>query len=214
MISLIFIVFYSIGTLIYPTINQYITNSDTIVTLKWPNDILINSLKICGILIEIENNRMFIGIGCNIESKPIIDTSGSDSGREATCLAEHNSNIFNESLNSQIIFNEKNEKNENETIKMKNESKSHKTYQKIAIEILNNIKFWIENINFDNSENIINDFTNKMSFLKQKLRNNENINVSTDLLEVVPLKINNDGTLKVKFIHNNEIKDLIADYLY
>lgn len=34
--------------------------------IKWPNDILIEGKKVCGILCEYVNNTIFIGIGCNI----------------------------------------------------------------------------------------------------------------------------------------------------
>ena len=48
------------------------------VTLKWPNDLLVNKKKICGILQELVtfNNRKFliVGIGINIISNPNINT--------------------------------------------------------------------------------------------------------------------------------------------
>lgn len=37
--------------------------------LKWPNDILIDQRKICGILVEIRNNWSVVGIGINV-NKP------------------------------------------------------------------------------------------------------------------------------------------------
>ena len=39
-------------------------------TLKWPNDILINDKKVCGILIEIEGQDVIVGMGINIDSHP------------------------------------------------------------------------------------------------------------------------------------------------
>lgn len=38
--------------------------------LKWPNDVLVNQQKICGILVEVRNNWSVIGIGINVH-KPI-----------------------------------------------------------------------------------------------------------------------------------------------
>lgn len=35
-------------------------------TVKWPNDILINGKKVCGILTEGDGKRVFVGIGLNI----------------------------------------------------------------------------------------------------------------------------------------------------
>ena len=65
-----------IGTLIAPAIRKRISNAN--VYLKWPNDVLIGSKKVCGTLIEIENDNMFIGIGCNVAVAPEVPTSGND----------------------------------------------------------------------------------------------------------------------------------------
>ena len=47
------------------------------ITIKKPNDLLINEKKVCGILQEIiyHNNKKFaiIGIGINVDKSPIID---------------------------------------------------------------------------------------------------------------------------------------------
>ena len=49
---------------------------DKTISFKWPNDILLNKKKICGILQEVitVNRKKFlvIGIGINIQSNPII----------------------------------------------------------------------------------------------------------------------------------------------
>lgn len=42
------------------------------VTIKWPNDVLVDGLKISGILIEIEPPYAIIGIGINLISAPQI----------------------------------------------------------------------------------------------------------------------------------------------
>ncbi len=44
-------------------------------SLKWPNDVLVNDKKICGILTEIIENRALVGIGLNIDSEPIDDST-------------------------------------------------------------------------------------------------------------------------------------------
>jgi len=44
-------------------------------SLKWPNDVLVNDQKICGILIEIIEKRALVGIGLNIDSEPIDDST-------------------------------------------------------------------------------------------------------------------------------------------
>jgi BirA family biotin operon repressor/biotin-[acetyl-CoA-carboxylase] ligase len=40
------------------------------IKTKWPNDILLNKKKICGILIENINNKFLIGIGINLTYSP------------------------------------------------------------------------------------------------------------------------------------------------
>jgi BirA family biotin operon repressor/biotin-[acetyl-CoA-carboxylase] ligase len=46
-------------------LKRYVKN----VFVKWPNDILVESKKIAGILTEIKGNTAFIGIGINIENR-------------------------------------------------------------------------------------------------------------------------------------------------
>ncbi len=43
-------------------------------SLKWPNDVLVNEKKICGILTEIVDDRGIVGIGLNVASAPIEDS--------------------------------------------------------------------------------------------------------------------------------------------
>lgn len=40
--------------------------------IKWPNDILIDGKKVCGILIEYAGNFVIVGIGINIKTNPTI----------------------------------------------------------------------------------------------------------------------------------------------
>lgn len=43
-------------------------------TIKWPNDILLNGAKVCGILIEkTPQDNVIIGIGINLQTSPAID---------------------------------------------------------------------------------------------------------------------------------------------
>lgn len=51
-------------------------------TLKWPNDVMIGSAKLAGILLERAGDAVVIGIGVNLASAPAI------AGRETVALAE------------------------------------------------------------------------------------------------------------------------------
>ena len=74
--------------MIIPSIQSRVTSGQP-VALKWPNDVLIGEEKICGVLIEVEGDFMIIGIGCNVLTAPVVESTGGDNGRTATCLARH-----------------------------------------------------------------------------------------------------------------------------
>lgn len=46
--------------------------------LKWPNDVMVENLKIAGVLIETDGNHSLVGIGLNLTSAPL---------QTATCVA-------------------------------------------------------------------------------------------------------------------------------
>jgi biotin-[acetyl-CoA-carboxylase] ligase BirA-like protein len=82
-----------VGALVASAVQSRITSGAT-VTLKWPNDILISGKKICGVLMEMEGDRLIIGIGCNVASSPNVTDVKAPTIRQATSLAEHNEHIF------------------------------------------------------------------------------------------------------------------------
>lgn len=93
----VFITSLSIYHVINSLFHKY--NIKEEITLKWPNDVLINGKKISGILIEnIELSEqvkyMIIGIGMNIASKP------SDPTINASCLLD----FINAKLDSSKIL--------------------------------------------------------------------------------------------------------------
>ena len=57
------------------------------LSLKWPNDVMIDGVKVAGILVEsstIANQAIAaVGVGCNLASAPEVDD------RAVTCLADH-----------------------------------------------------------------------------------------------------------------------------
>ena len=56
------------------------------VKLKWPNDVLLNNKKVCGILLERKDEKnMVVGIGVNIKNAPML----SNCTYQATSLKEN-----------------------------------------------------------------------------------------------------------------------------
>lgn len=169
-----------ISTLILPVLASRITDN-SLIKLKWPNDILINEGKVSGTLIEIEDGYVLVGIGCNIATAPTIDVSGGEGGRSATCLVNHMGD------KGQVV----------DTVT-------------IATDIISAIARWISSSD-DKAENVIRDFQASMSMTPQRLRTFEN-NALADA--VVPIKLNDDGTLQVSVRSTNQIKTLVTDYLW
>ena len=58
------------GLAVYHEISDRIKSPD-LLKLKWPNDIIYDGRKLCGILIEKEDDYFVIGIGVNTGSAPI-----------------------------------------------------------------------------------------------------------------------------------------------
>lgn len=64
-------------------------SSDLDVKIKWPNDVLLDNKKFCGILIEAEKDYVIIGIGVNLNSCP----SDQDIIYPATDIASYGLNL-------------------------------------------------------------------------------------------------------------------------
>ena len=183
-----------IGTLIAPTIQSLLdSDASKMVQLKWPNDVLIDNKKIGGVLIEIENDNVLVGIGCNIGDAPIVEINGKNGGRKSTCLYDYKLRLYSEN-------------NENNVKNVRN---------MVANSILNNIKNWIEEAN-DTSLLVINEFQSLMTNSPQILRKELSKDDTGSIIgqSVIPLRLNIDGTLQVKLVENDKELCLITDYLF
>lgn len=63
---------YALGLALHDALSGMLKDGHDL-RLKWPNDILLNGDKLCGILLEIEDDRVLIGIGMNIVAAPETD---------------------------------------------------------------------------------------------------------------------------------------------
>ena len=66
-----------VGTVVIDALN------DSRLSLKWPNDVLLDGGKVAGILVESDGDAIHVGIGVNVASVPTVPSSGSDRGRRA-----------------------------------------------------------------------------------------------------------------------------------
>jgi len=76
-------------------------NKSNSILLKWPNDILINEKKCCGILLEFDllSKNLVIGIGVNIKTYP------TNTMLNATALAIENINVERYNLLKEFLSN-------------------------------------------------------------------------------------------------------------
>lgn len=63
---------------VHRAISAHLPHDD--ICLKWPNDILVSGMKICGILLERSGDAVVVGIGVNIAVAPQVE------GRTVTSL--------------------------------------------------------------------------------------------------------------------------------
>ena len=68
--------------------------------IKWPNDILIDGKKVCGILLETTQDKLIVGIGVNISSCPSADVM-----YPVACLKDYHCNTTYKSLLKSILQN-------------------------------------------------------------------------------------------------------------
>mmetsp|Transcript_18185 Transcript_18185/g.17522 ORF Transcript_18185/g.17522 Transcript_18185/m.17522 type:complete len:287 (+) Transcript_18185:316-1176(+) len=180
-----------IGTLIIPSIQSRVTSGSQ-VFLKWPNDVLIDEKKVCGVLIEIEGDFMLVGIGCNVMTAPDVQSTGEDNGRPSTCLANH----------MQYCGDSENKDTCPSNVPL------DEIHKEIAAEIYGALSSYTKQSS-DPATQVITDFEKYMNFNPQKLRS-----AHTAGDEVTPVRINTDGTLQVYMEQENREMALVADYLW
>jgi len=76
---------YAVGLGLYDAIHDLLPATKQL-RLKWPNDLLINGAKLSGILLEVEDDRLLIGIGMNVcllpETDQVVTTLNDHVGTE------------------------------------------------------------------------------------------------------------------------------------
>lgn len=54
---------------VHRTVDHALSSSAALTQIRWPNDILVDSKKIAGILIEVSDHMAFMGIGINVNQQ-------------------------------------------------------------------------------------------------------------------------------------------------
>lgn len=184
-------------------------------------------------LIEIEDGTLFVGIGCNVLSAPVVPVEGPNGGRPATSIANHSEQMqqyVNERTaaaatakgevttavdGTSTIDGEDKDSNPVQSVGLRNAEQLLKEgdfHKDLAIELCAAINNWIEAQN-DSPESVIADFGEHMDFSVQKVRDANNA-ASAGAEEVIPLSLNADGTLLVRSGTTGATRSLMADYLW
>jgi len=77
-----------IGVLVHGVLAPYLCGGEAL-KLKWPNDVLLDSKKLAGTLVEMESPFLLVGIGVNLNVAPPVPTDGRDTGRQAASLVDN-----------------------------------------------------------------------------------------------------------------------------
>lgn len=86
---------YSVAVAVAETLITYGVSP----TIKWPNDILIDNKKVCGILIEYCGDYVIVGIGINVKTNPTVPEY------QTTKLENYNKNIKLNDLTAVLMRN-------------------------------------------------------------------------------------------------------------
>lgn len=87
----------AVAVAVYRAIGGVLPMAAAAIEIKWPNDILIDRRKVCGILLEGErlpggDYALVIGVGVNIATKP------TDTPYPVTCLHDHGASVSAQEL--------------------------------------------------------------------------------------------------------------------
>lgn len=179
-----------IGTLLLPVLQSKLPASVSESTkLKWPNDVLIDGKKVSGMLMEMDGDYLFVGIGCNVVVAPFVESAGENAGRPSTALSAFIGLEMDASATGDAAESEK--------------ASIPAMTSEIARDVVDRISYWIANP--DSEDSVIADYSASLDWSTQKLRDSGTA--------VTPVGVQQDGTLKVKH-QDGTVSVLVADYLW
>jgi biotin-(acetyl-CoA carboxylase) ligase len=170
--------------------------TEAVLSLKWPNDVLLNDLKVAGVLIEsfsavskVNNNQyiyyVLLGIGVNVAHTPTIFYDGRNA-RTATCLADYCS------VNDRDADSE--EDDTSILLAMTITNRIHQWFTRIQLIEKNSEEEQEEQYGIIQSwERWAQPWMGKITYIRDQTTNNV----------IIPLGIQQDGQLKVQYVSNN-----------
>ena len=133
-------------------------------------------------LIEIENDYIVVGIGCNMFHAPVVSGAGADAGRHATCVWSHCQLPSNRDESSE------------EDRNALDDVKKQAAIRSLGVKLYTAVSRWLEG-KADSGGAVVDDFQRMMTKSPQHLRQaNGTVHKGA---EVVPIRINDDGSLEV-----------------
>ncbi len=85
----------AVGVAVAVTLESVAIEKSNKLGLKWPNDVHIGGKKVAGILIEVTNGMVVIGVGMNVSGSALLDT--------ATSLSQGDINVEREKLLAELV---------------------------------------------------------------------------------------------------------------
>ena len=175
------------------------------VTVKWPNDVLVNREKIAGVLIETardKNNNywMLVGIGVNVGYTPLVPTSGPNNGRRATSIRQL---VYEQTKGKKA---EEYHKEENEVFAEAYVDMARQLGTDLAYEVSDFM--WSSTLSrkLESQERILKEWKEWVDWdMELVLRDGD------DKVPVVPVDVHSDGRLIVRG-RNGVEKTVVADY--
>ena len=105
---------FVVAVALHQALLSYVDEDEHKIQLKWPNDVLVNGLKISGILLECEPSldhkgimHMVVGVGVNIFNAPDLATSLNDVAHEAIYVNKVRDKILDKLSETYILWQEK-----------------------------------------------------------------------------------------------------------
>lgn len=185
-----------VGTIVANTLTTQLEelapNNTRLVSVKWPNDVLLEQKKVAGILIEYHDSHYIVGIGVNVQSAPLIDPT---SGRPSTCLMDY---ITPSTTKDQI-----------------NHSYGNDLSKTLATQITQEIDDTISNLT---SEDVLQTWSTYAHqgnfFIQPSFLRDISSSTGNKKCHVQPLSIQPDGQLLVQDLETQQTRILCTDYLF